>query len=130
MPLPLIHDRLAQTAMLFIGILAIWALVLRFRSRPLDGNWFGAAIIGEFLLIGQFVLGFLLFFQTGGATLPRAYLHILYGAVAVIALPAGYSYFAKLEDENVKTVAMAAICFFLWGVIIRASSVAELLPTA
>ena len=130
MPLPLIHDRLSQTAMLFIGILALWALLLRFRSRPLDGNWFGAAVIGELLLIGQFVLGFMLYFQTGGAGLPRAYLHILYGAVAVIALPAGYGYFAQLEDENVKTVAMAFICFFLWGIIIRASSVAELFPIA
>lgn len=124
MPLSLIHDRLSDTATLFIAALAIWAIVLRIRSRPLDGNWFGAAVVGELLLIAQFLLGALLYLQTGGGTLARGYLHILYGVVAIITLPAGYNYFAKIEDENVKTLAMAFVCFFLWGIILRASSVA------
>lgn len=123
MTLSTIHDRLADTATLFIAVLAIWSLFLRFRSRPLDANWFGAAVIGELLLLAQFVIGIILYLQPGGVTLPRAYLHILYGAVAVLTLPAGYGYFAKLEDENVKTVAMAVLCFFLWGILLRASAV-------
>jgi len=119
-----IHAGLAQTASLFLIALAVWAVVQRLRARPLDGNWYGAAVIGEILLVGQFVLGWLLFFQWGSGVLPRPYLHILYGAVAILALPAGYAYFSRLDDENVKTTAMALVCFFLWGIVQRASSVA------
>jgi len=123
-----IHIGVARAGSTFMAILAIWALFLRFRSKPLDGNWFGAAVIGELLLIAQFAAGWLLYFQTGGTGLPRVYLHVLYGMVALLVLPAGYSYFGQLEDENVKTIAMAFICFFLWGIILRASTVADILP--
>lgn len=123
-----IHTGVARAGTLFMMVLAIWALFLRFRSRPLDGNWFGAAVVGELLLIAQFIVGWLLYFETGGAGLPRAYLHILYGVAALLVLPAGYSYFGNIEDENVRTIAMAFICFFLWGVLLRASTVADILP--
>ena len=52
-------------------------------------------------------------------------MHILYGIVAVLTLPAAHSYFSQLEDEKVKTLAMAAACFFLWGIVLRASQVAQ-----
>jgi len=99
-----IHGRLANTAMIFIAVLGIWALILRIRSKPLDGNWYGAAIIGELLIIGQAIIGSL---------------------VAVLSLPAAYGYFSQLEDENVQTVAMVLVCFFLWGILLRASNVTE-----
>ena len=51
-------------------------------------------------------------------------MHILYGAVAVITLPAAYAYLSKLEDENVKSVLFAIVCFFLMEVVIRARDVA------
>ena len=91
MPITQIHAGLANTASLFVAILAIWALLLAIRSRPLDGGWLGAAVIGELLLVAQFSLGWVLWFQGYGAALPRAWIHILYGAVAVITLPAAYT---------------------------------------
>lgn len=123
MTLHLIHSNLSQTAILFVAVLGIWAIYLRIRSRPLDSNWFGAAVIGEVLLISQFIVGWLLFFQNGGILLPRAYLHILYGFVAILALPAGYAYFSQIEHDNVKTLALGFICFFLWGILLRAATV-------
>jgi len=120
-----IHGRLANTAMIFIAVLGIWALILRIRSKPLDGNWYGAAIIGELLIIGQAIIGTWIYLQGLGAALPRPYLHILYGLVAVLSLPAAYGYFSLLEDENVQTVAMVLVCFFLWGILLRASNVTE-----
>ena len=119
-----IHARLSDTASLFLAVLAVWAIVNRVRTRPLDGNWYGAAVIGELLLLAQFILGWLIYFQGFGVVLPRAYLHILYGAVAIIVLPAGYMYFAQLENENVKSIALALICIFLWGIVQRAGYVA------
>jgi len=120
-----IHARLSSTAALFVAVLALWALWLRIRSRPLDGNWFGAAVVGELLLVGEALLGVYLYLQGGGTALPRPLLHTLYGIVAVITLPAAYGYFHSLEDENVKTLAMAATCAFLWGIVLRAGQVVQ-----
>jgi hypothetical protein len=120
-----IHNRLSSTATIFIAALGIWALFLRFRAKPLDSNWLGAAVIGELLLLAQSLIGVFLYMQGAGAALPRPFLHILYGIVSLITLPAAYGYFNTLEDENVKTLAMAAACFFLWGIILRAAHVAQ-----
>ena len=121
-----IHARLANTASFFIGFIGLWALYFRFRSRPLDGSWYGAALIGELLLMVQALLGVYLYYGVGlGTALPRPFMHLLYGIVAVITIPAAQSYFGQLEDENVKAVAMAAVCIFLWGILLRAAQVAH-----
>jgi hypothetical protein len=120
-----IHDSLANTAVLFIAALGIWALVWRFRGLPLDSTWFGAAMIGEILIVVEGALGGLLYLQGMSSALPRPFMHILYGVVALICLPAAQSYFGNLEDENVKTLAMAATCAFLWGILLRAAYVAD-----
>lgn len=126
MPITEIHARLSDTATLFIAVIGFWALYLRIRNRPLDSSWFGAAVVGEVLLIAQFLLGLYLYLGAGlGTMLPRPFMHILYGVVAVLALPAAYSYFSSVEDEKVKALAMAATALFLWGIILRASQVAS-----
>ena len=123
MPITQIHAGLANAAALFTGVLAVWALFLAIRNRPLEGGWLGAAVIGELLLVAQFALGWVLWFQGYGATLPRAWIHILYGAVAVITLPAAYTYFSNIKDNRVQTLAMFAVCAFLWGIVQRAGQV-------
>ena len=115
---------MAQSGILFFIALGVWALWLRIRSRPLDGGWYGAAAIGEMLMIVEFLLGWLLYGQGLGGNLSRGFVHILYAAVAVITLPAAYLYLSRLQDENVKTVLFAVVCFFLMEVIIRARVVA------
>lgn len=129
MPLTVIHDRLADTSSLFVAALGIWALFLRFRSRPLDSNWSGAAVIAELLLIAQFALGaYLYYFRGLDVLLPRPFMHILYGVVAILTIPASYAYFGNVEDDNVQTLAMAFVYLFLWGIIQRSGSVAAYLP--
>lgn len=128
MPLPVIHSQLANSASLFVAALGLWALFLRIRGRALDSSWFGAAVIAELLIVAQGALGVLLYFRGLDVMLPRPFMHILYGIVAVITLPAAYSYFGSLEDEGVRTLAMTFVCFFLWGILLRAGSVASYLP--
>jgi hypothetical protein len=127
--LVIIHAGLANTAALFVAALGIWALIQRVRSQPLSGSWFGAAMIGELILVAQALVGATLYFQGLGAALPRPFIHILYGIVAIITLPAAQAYFGGLDDENVTTMAMAVTCLFLWGIIVRATTVAQYLPT-
>lgn len=119
-----IHAGLAQSATLFMIILGAWAIVFRLRSRPLDGSFYGGLAVGEIVMVAQFALGWILYSQGLGDKLPRAFVHILYGAVAVITLPAAYAYLSKLEDENTKTILFAIVCFFLMEVVIRARDVA------
>lgn len=124
MSLTIIHAGLAQSATLFMIALGVWAIFLRIRSRPLDGSFYGGLAVGEIVMVAQFALGWILYGQGLGDNLPRAFVHILYGAVAVITLPAAYAYLSKLEDENVKSILFAIVCFFLMEVVIRARDVA------
>lgn len=129
MSLPFVHDRLSVTAAWFIFVLGVWALVQRFRSQPLDSGWFGAAMIAEGLIVVQALIGAYLYFFMGlGVVLTRPFMHILYGLVAVITLPAAWGYFNSLEREDVKALAMGVTCIFLWGILLRASSTALYLP--
>ncbi len=125
MTLSQVHAQLADTASLFIGVLAVWALILRIRGRELTGAWFGTAVIGELLIIAQGLLGGYLYMVGLSALLTRPLIHILYGVIAVITLPAAYGYFGHLEDERAKSLAMALVCAFLWGILQRASYVAH-----
>jgi heme A synthase len=125
MTLSQIHAQLSDTATLFIGILAVWALLSRIRRSELTGAWFGAAVIGEMLIIAQGLLGGYLYTLGLGVMLTRPLIHILYGAVAVITLPAAYGYFGHLEDEQAKSLAMALVCAFLWGILQRTAFVSH-----
>lgn len=124
MDLSAVHAGLARTGVYFFIALGVWAIVQRIRSQPLDGNWYGAAAVGELLMVAQFILGFVLYSQGLGENLSRAFVHILYACVAVITLPAAYLYLSRLDDENVKSILMAIVCFFLMEVVIRAGVVA------
>lgn len=124
MTLNQLHAGLSNTAVLFIGVIGVWALLLRLRSRPLNPSWYGAAVVGEVILVLQGLLGAVMYFQGLNVMLARPFMHILYGIVAIVTLPASYSYFGHLEDDRVKTLAMAVTCFFLWGILLRANSVA------
>ena len=57
MSLNFIHRGLANTVILFMFIMGIWALVLYIRNRPLDGNFWGIVAVGEILLIVQISMG-------------------------------------------------------------------------
>jgi hypothetical protein len=125
MPIVLIHRGLANSASLFLAILTVWALVQFLRSRPLGASWYGAAVVAELLLLVQFVVGGVLWLQ-GVQPGPRPWIHILYGTVAVITLPAAHSYFGKLEDSRVQALAMTLACAFLWGIVQRSGQVITL----
>jgi hypothetical protein len=125
MPIQAIHKGLANSASLFLAVVAIWALIQFLRSRPLGASWFGAAVVVELLLFVQFLVGGILWFQ-GFQAGPRPWIHILYGAVAVVTLPAAYSYFSRIEDSKVQALAMALTCAFLWGIVQRAGQVITL----
>ncbi len=114
----LLHGRLAVTAAFYALIVALWALGLALRGRGLDGNYLGAVVIGELLLVLQALLGLFLMLRGGG--LERAWLHLLYGALATLIWPFLFTY-TRNQPGRRESILFAAGSLFLWGLLLRAA---------
>jgi hypothetical protein len=115
-----IHGRVANAMLLFSVIAAIWGLVLFLRGRKIDGNYWGILATGELLFLAQALLGAILWLQ--GARPARA-IHLLYGIVAVLTLPAVYA-FNRGRDDRRAALAYGLILLFLAGISLRAMGTA------
>jgi len=124
MTIPQIHASLAQSATIFMGVLSVWTVYYAVRNKELDGNWYGAAVIGELLMLAQFSLGFYIYF-TGDHDLPRPFLHILYAVATVITLPAAYGYLSRMMEGRAMTISLATVAIFLTIMLDRTSVVAS-----
>ena len=115
--LTFIHARLSVTMLLFMLALGLWGLWNFLRGEGMSGSYWGGLAIGEGLVIVQGLLGVALY-ALGGAP-SRGILHILYGVVSIIALPAAFS-FTRGRSTRYETLIYAIIALFLAGVSIRA----------
>lgn len=116
MSLTLIHERVATTMILFSLIAAVWGLIIFLRGRSIDGNYWGILGVGEILILAQAALGFILWLQ--GAQ-PGRGIHILYGIVAAMTLPAAYG-FSRGRDDRQMALVYSLILLFLVGISWRA----------
>ncbi len=117
------HQGLSRSTLIFTAIVGLWALYAAVRNLPLDSRWLGSAVICEILIVVQCLIGVYLWLGTDGV-LPRPFLHILYGIVAVISLPAVYGYLSRLPDPRAMAWGMSATCTFLFFALLRAIQVA------
>ncbi|MGD2058690.1 MAG: hypothetical protein PVF85_13175 [Anaerolineales bacterium] len=117
MTLSIIHANLANTSLLFAVIAGIWGIGLRLRGRGIDGNYWGILAVGELLFLGQGLLGAYLWIS--GARPGRLGIHVLYGVVLVIGLPAYYAITKGRDDENA-ALAFGFLCLFLAAITLRA----------
>ena len=110
----IIHARLANTALLYFGILFIWGLWQYFRKEELSSSYWGALVIGEILLLAQGALG--AFLYTIGLQASRGGMHILYGIVGALGIPAVYVFTKGRNDRNVVLVyaTTAFLCAILF----------------
>lgn len=120
MDLTFIHARLSATIIAFSLIAAVWGLVQYARGRRVDGSYWGIAAAAELLYIVQGLIGVTLWI--GGAA-PARGIHILYGAVSVVALPAYYA-FSEGRDDRAALLAYSLLFLFLAGIGLRAASTA------
>lgn len=117
MSLVMIHDRLANTVLLYIAILALWALWRFVRRQGVDSSYWGALVIAEILILMQGALGIILLL--GGANPARGGVHILYGIVSALSIPAVYV-FTKGRDERRDILIYGAVLLFNSGIALRA----------
>ncbi len=89
MPLTEMHSRLANTALLFFLIMTIWGGWRFLRKRGIDSSYWGALVIAEMLILIQGGLGAYLWFD---GLRPIRNVHVLYGIISALAIPAAYVY--------------------------------------
>jgi heme A synthase len=115
-----LHTIISRTSILFFALLGAWGVIRAFRKQGVDGSYLAAAVIGESVFILQALLGLTL--VIGGAR-PGRTMHFLYGAVALIALPALFAY-TKGDDSNQAQWYYAILALMLTGIAFRAISTA------
>jgi hypothetical protein len=117
MTLTQIHGQLATSIMLFAGLGTIWGVVAYIRGKGMEGNFWGILAVGELLFISQIVIGIILWLNDAR---PGRGVHMLYGVVTALAIPAYYT-ISKGRDDRTATLAYTLICIFIVGVAARAA---------
>jgi heme A synthase len=112
-----IHARLANTVLLYSLVLGIWGLIRFFRKQPIDSSFWGALVLAEGLILVQGILGVILW--SLGLRPSRGAVHILYGVVSVLSLPAVYVY-TKGRDNRREMLLYGVVLLFLVAIAIRA----------
>jgi hypothetical protein len=118
--LRVLHNGLSNTTLLFMLALGVWGLWNFLRGEGVTGSYWGALAIGQGVVVIEALIGVALYL--GGSNGPaRGVLHILYGVVAVICLPAAFS-FTRGRSSRYEVLIYAVIALFLAGIVNRAQS--------
>lgn len=113
-----VHARLANTLLLYVILLAVWGLWRFIRREGIGSSYWGALAIAEILVVVQGLLGaYLWFFNT--LRPERGGIHILYGVISALAIPAVYVY-TKGGDQRREMLVYAAVLLFTVGLVLRA----------
>jgi hypothetical protein len=84
-----VHIRLSNAVMIYAVIIGIWGILGFVRQQKISESYWGALVIGELLILTQGFLGGLLWAQ---GNRPDREIHILYGFVTALGIPAVYVY--------------------------------------
>lgn len=116
MTLTAFHGRLATTVLLYVFALAVWGFIRFFLKRGVEGNYWGALVIAEIVILIQGAIGVYLWII--GAR-PGETIHLLYGAISAIAIPSTFG-FTRGRDTRRDMLIYAAVLLFLAGIGLRA----------
>lgn len=117
MSIVFIHDRLAITLLIFCAICALWGFWNFARKQPVTGSYWGALAIAEILAVVQGLFGMAIWIS-GQQQPERLVVHMLYGATAVLSLPAVYVYSGG-RDTRRENMLYALACVWLFFIVQR-----------
>jgi hypothetical protein len=120
MSLITVHANLSNAALIYFAILAIWGLIRFARRQGVGSSYWGALVIAELLLLAQGSLGAFLWY-TG--LRPARGIHILYGLVSALTIPAVYAY-TKGGEERREMLIYGVVTLVTVGLILRAMTTA------
>ncbi len=106
------HGRLSNAVLIYVVILGVWGFYSYLQRRGISEGYWGALAIGEILILAQGLVGAVLWYQ---GLRPDRGLHVLYGIVTALGIPAVYVYTRGREGraENLAYGSMALIVALL-----------------
>ncbi len=116
MNIVIIHSRLSLTILLYVIILCLWGFWRYLRKKSLNGNYWGALAIAEFLILFQGALGIVLYLV--GIQPERGGMHILYGIVGALCIPFAYA-LTKGRNDRLVMLIYSALLFLNSIIFIR-----------
>ncbi len=84
-----LHDRLSSAIIMFALACAVWGMWAGWRRQAVTGDYWGALVIGEWLVVAQGLIG--LAMLIAGRS-PDRTVHGLYGLLTGLVWPAVYVY--------------------------------------
>jgi hypothetical protein len=117
MSLTIIHGNLANAALIYFAIIALWGLVRFARRQGVGSNYWGALVIAELLILAQGGLGAILWYS---GLRPARGVHILYGLVSALTIPAVYVY-TKGREERAEVLIYGVVALVTVALILRAT---------
>lgn len=113
-----LHQGFFTVLLLYALFLALWGLFLYFRGSNPSGGYLGALLIVEGIAVFQGLIGLVLLLQ---GNRPHDGLHLLYGVVAVLTLPAAY-FLSGQGRERKDSLVFSLAMLFLVGIAIRGAT--------
>ena len=110
-----LHQNWSRVVLIYTLLVALWALFLWLRGSNPSGGLLGALILDEAVVTIQGILGLILVLQ---GQRPQQGLHILYGVVSLLVLPAAYLY-SEGGTERRDSLVFGLASLFLFGIAIR-----------
>lgn len=110
------HARLANTALFYCLIMAIWGGWRFLRKQGVGGSYWGAVVIAEVLILAQGLLGGYLWLA---GMRPARGIHLLYGIVSAMAMPLAYTY-TRGREERPEMLIYTVAFLVLSGLLLRA----------
>ncbi len=110
------HQAWSQVVLIYLFLTGLFGLFLFFRKSEPSGQFLGALVIAECVVVVQGIFGILLVIQ---GYRPAAGLHFLYGVVALITLPSAYLY-TRGATVRGSSLIFGGASLFLFGISIRA----------
>lgn len=120
MDLSMVHDRLANAMILYSAIAGVWGIAGGLRRQSMSGSYWGIIAVAEVLFLAQALVGVALWL---GGDRPARGVHVLYGVVAILSLPAFYA-MSKGRDDSRAVWTYGLLFFFLVAITLRAMTTA------
>jgi hypothetical protein len=118
MSLVQIHASVATAVMLFNAIVGVWGLIKYLRGQQnIDGNYAGAIALSPILGLVQLVIGLILIGMGLGVNV--RFVHYLYGALVIIAVPATFA-LSRGRDDRAMLLIYGLVLLLTSGFGVRA----------
>ena len=114
---PGIHAFLARVFTIFTLLIALYALFHLIRRQEIGGDFWGAVVIGEGVIVVPSLIGLIRWIQ---GAYPARGIHFLYGALCLLTWPAVFA-FTKGGTGRREVLVWMLVSAFLFGLALRAT---------